>query len=60
MYTYGYLFYIPINVIYVSIFAIKGILKKKKKGILFFYLNFWHLPEFLYRKSIFSYFYRWR
>ncbi len=35
MYTYGYLFYIPINVIYVSIFAIKGILKKEKRNIIF-------------------------
>ena len=40
MYTYGYLFYIPVNVIYVLIFAIKGIIKKRKKEYYLFVPNY--------------------
>lgn len=37
MYTYGYLFYLPVNVIYIFIFAIKGMMKKRKKEYYFLY-----------------------
>ncbi len=37
MYSYGYLFYIPINIIYLLIFGIKGIIKRKKRNIIFSY-----------------------
>ena len=56
MYTYGYLFYIPINVIYVSIFAIKGILKKRKKEYYFFILIFGIYLNFFIEKAFFPIF----
>ena len=46
MYTYGYLFYIPVNLMFILVFGIKGILQERKKGYYFFvfilgiYLNF--------------------
>ncbi len=46
MYTYGYLFYIPVNLMLILVFGIKGILQERKKGYYFFvfilgiYLNF--------------------
>ncbi len=46
MYTYGYLFYIPVNLVFILILGIKGILQKREKGYYFFvfilgiYLNF--------------------
>lgn len=40
MYSYGYLFYIPINIIYLLIFGIKGIIKRRKKEYYFFVLIF--------------------
>ena len=46
MYTYGYLVYIPVNLVFILILGIKGILQKREKGYYFFvfilgiYLNF--------------------
>lgn len=39
MYTYGYLFYIPVNIIYALIFGIKGIIENRKKEY-YFLLSF--------------------
>ena len=36
MYTYGYLFYIPVNLVFILILGIKGILQKREKGYYFF------------------------
>lgn len=56
MYTYGYLFYIPINVIYGSIFAITGIFKKRKKEYYFFVLIFGIYLNFFIEKAFFPIF----
>ena len=56
MYTYGYLFYIPVNVIYVLIFAIKGIIKKRKKEYYLFVIIFGIYFNFFIEKSFFPIF----
>ena len=53
MYTYGYLFYIPVNVIYVLIFAIKGIIKKRKKEYYLFVIIFGIYFNFFIEKAFF-------
>jgi len=46
MYTYGYLFYLPVNLIFILIFGVNGIMKKMRKEYYFYaailavYLNF--------------------
>ena len=56
MYTYGYLFYIPVNVIYVLIFAIKGIIKKRKKEYYLFVIIFGIYFNFFIEKAFFPIF----
>ena len=48
MYTYGYLFYIPINIIYVIIFGIKGIRENRKKEYYFFVIIWKNIREIIY------------
>lgn len=56
MYTYGYLFYIPINIIYILIFGIKGIIKKRRKEYYFFVLIFGIYLNFVIEKAFFPIF----
>lgn len=56
MYTYGYLFYIPINVIYVFLFTIKGMMKKRKKEYYFFVFIFGIYLNFFIDKAFFPIF----
>jgi len=56
MYTYGYLFYIPVNIIYVLIFGIKGIIKRRKKEYYFFALIFGIYLNFFIEKAFFPVF----
>ncbi len=56
MYTYGYLFYIPINIIYVIIFGIKGIRENRKKEYYFFVIIFGIYLNFLIEKAFFPIF----
>lgn len=56
MYTYGFLFYFPVNLAYLLIFCIKGIRKKRKKGYYFFVLLFEIYLNFLIEKAFFPIF----
>jgi len=56
MYTYGYLFYIPVNIIYVLIFGIKGIIKNRKKEYYFFVIIFGIYLNFVIEKAFFPIF----
>lgn len=56
MYTYGYLFYLPVNVIYIFIFAIKGMMKNRKKEYYFFVLIFGIYLNFFIEKAFFPIF----
>lgn len=56
MYSYGYLFYIPINIIYILIFGIKGIIKRRKKEYYFFVLIFGIYLNLFIEKAFFPIF----
>lgn len=56
MYTYGYLFYIPVNIIYALIFGIKGIIKNRKKEYYFFVIIFGIYLNFVIEKAFFPIF----
>lgn len=56
MYTYGYLFYIPVNIIYALIFGIKGIIENRKKEYYFFVIIFGIYLNFVIEKAFFPIF----
>lgn len=56
MYTYGYLFYIPVNLIYAAIFGIKGLVKKRRKEYYFFVIIFGIYLNLFIEKAFFPVF----